>query len=283
MYEEFNNPKHLKQSKMNNIKSILILSVLMLVSQIISAQQMRTDSIQKAMAAKKWSFSLSLGAALIGPGAALNNEMKKIGFNDKPNDLNFFGIFTIKNKKVYPQIKRAAAWDLEVRFNLSKKSAFSMAIGQSHHYTAKGYSRKGYQNFNGSGYDYYLTIVHDVLFVSADYVFRYEPGYGGISVGPVMAIHRVSEGGSSGPFVKTSSFKSGFHIGADIPLFQKQVWFMAFGFNYTWLPPATIGPNTENFRKSTGSAFPFSNPSGNTNITIPLATVQMNLTTGWRF
>jgi hypothetical protein len=281
MKSTINSP--LKQIKMYNIKSILILSLLMHLSQFISAQQMSAESIQQAITEKKWSFSLSLGAALIGPGAALSREMNEIGFGDNPPDFDFFGIFTIKNNKEYPEVKKSAAWDMEGRFNLSNHSALSLTLGKSHHYIVNGYRYKGYQSIEGGGLDYRLTIVHDVWFVSADYIFRYAPGYGGIAVGPVIAMHRVSEGASSGSGVKTSTLKPGFHVGADIPLFQKKSWFMAFGLNYTWLPSTTLGPNTEQYRKTTNDAFPGAKSSVNHSDKIPLATLQMSLTTGWRF
>ncbi len=268
---------------MYNLKSILILSVLIQVCQLGSSQKAFTDSIQQIVPEGKWSFSLSLGATLIGPGSALNREMKEIGFGDYPPDFDFFGIFKIKNNQEYPQIKKAITWDMETRINISSNSALAFSFGKSHHYTVEGYSREGFQNFDGSGGANYLTIVHDVWYLSADYVFRYAPGYGGIAVGPVMAMHRVSEGESSTSGVRTSTLKPGFHIGGDFPLFQKKTWFMAFGLNYTWLPPTEIGPNTEKLRTASGGGFPGAHGSGSQSNTIPLATVQMSVTTGWRF
>lgn len=270
---------------MNNLKSILILNVLILLCQPGSAQKAFTDSIQQIIPEGKWSFALSLGTTLIGPGSALNREMKEIGFGDYPPDFDFFGFFEIKNNQEYPQLKKALTWDMETRLNLSGNSALAFSLGKSHHYTVDGYSREGFQDFDGSGRAYYLTIVHDVWYVSADYVFRYAPGYGGIAVGPVMAMHQVSEGESSASGVRTSTIKPGFHIGADLPLFQKKSWFMAFGLNYTWLPPTEIGPNTEKLRtaSTSGGGFPGVHGSGNQSNTIPLATVQMSVTTGWRF
>ncbi len=268
---------------MYNLKSMISLSVLILISQFGFAQKAFTDSIQQAIPEKKWSFAVSLGTTLIGPGSALNREMKEIGFGDYPPDFNFFDFFKIKNNQEYPRIKKAITWDMETRLNLSRNSALAFSLGKSHHYTVDGYSREGFQNFNGSGRANYLTIVHDVWYVSADYVFRYAPGYGGIAVGPVMAMHRVSEGESSASGVRTSTLKPGFHIGGDLPLFQKKSWFMAFGLNYTWLPPTEIGPNTEKLRIASGGGFPGVHGSGNQSNTIPLATFQMSVTTGWRF
>jgi hypothetical protein len=118
--------------------------------------------------------------------------------------------------------------------------------------------------------------------MSLDYIFTFQDSYTGLRIGPVMAMHQVSENGSTGSEQRKTTVKPGINLGFDAALFEKKSWFMAISMGYSWIPPVSIGPYEKIIHYATAdgvdtitSIYPDSK--------IPLSSLKIGLTMGWKF
>ncbi len=225
---------------------------------------------------EKWSFSVFTGFSLMGPAKGTYDQMKVAGLNSvRPAQDSIAGS---GGRSVYPQKRTGIVWNLEAGYTISRRSGLLLSVGKSYQSTVKGYQNIG----NGNS----LELNSQLWSVSFNYLWRIGKGNGGLNIGPVTAWYKVGEvypGQSDNGVTYASTFKPGVNVGYTLPLVKKKSWFLTFKTNYTWLPEAEIGPYTSSHTLYYGTSNQEVHTSTFGKSKINLSTINIGLSTGWRF
>ena len=261
---------------MNPTKIVFILSLLMILYAQGHSQNSYRGCYGFDCKEKKWSLSIIASVSLLGPGPAIKEQMISSGLGDiRPAFDDWFG----HDEQVdYPTRGNGIVLNIEFIYNLSKKSGLQFTAGEHLHSSVHGYDRIGLGN--------YLSINNDVWTASLDYVLKIRKGKDALSIGPEIALHKTSADNPTSYYpliTTTSSFKGGFNMGYSFSLVQKKSWFLSLKTKYTWLPSAEIGPYTVTHELGvlTEDHETFTSTFNKTKVN--LSTINIGISTGWRF
>lgn len=225
---------------------------------------------------RKWFVSFTASAGISSIGKQMEDAMVKSGFGDtKITEWNII-IASFTTTEEYPKRTNSIVpWDMEIRHSLSAQRAVAITFSNSYHAEVNGY------NYFKAGREHYLTLDTRVMLLSMDYIFTLPDSYSGFRIGPAMAIHRVTEGGSTMLAQSNTTIKPGLNLGFDLALFEKKSWFMAFSFGVTWIPPVSVGPySKEDSYVEDGELKTYTSTFKSTKVN--LSSAKIGLTMGWR-
>jgi hypothetical protein len=266
---------HLLMKPVFTLKMFLY-SLLFVLDGSLNAQATEPAISAQEINSRKWSFSLSASGNVIGVGKQMESSLVDAGFGDVYTFTEYIFGLNFTTTKDYP-IKTSSSipWNLEVRHALSARHAVAATFGNSYHASITGYNKFG----ESTGH--FLTLDTKVLQFSVDYIFTLTDSYTGFRIGPVMAIHRLYENGSTENQQSTTTIKPGLNLGFDVALFQKKSWFMAVSIGGSLIPSVTVGPYIkegsyyqDNVLKHYTSTYEASK--------IQLSSLKIGLTMGWR-
>jgi hypothetical protein len=225
---------------------------------------------------KKWSMSVFTGYGLSAAGQDIKAGMEDAGWKGKKPVLN--SPVQCFPHGHYLRQTTGLSWSIQSRYNLSGKSAFELSAGNSFHSTIEGFDLNKTESE--------LRIKSDQWNVAFNYIWRTGRGNGGFTIGPVLSSFKSVADYPDQKYKQpsvTSAIRAGFNVGYTHSLIQKKSWFLAMKVNYTWMPPAEIGPYT--VKHNGGMDQIIAEPGYSTfeKASIGLESLQFGLTTGWRF
>lgn len=221
---------------------------------------------------KRWSISFFAGISPLGPRQHIEDQMDLSGFMYRQSNGILPGFSNSPNRIV------GWTWSFLSRFNLANRSGIEISMGNLQKSVINAYDDSRYYND--------LRITSRLWNISLNYVLRTGKGNDGFVIGPTVArltidaeSHRAELLGAS----TIAQWKPGFNVGYSYSVIQKKSWFLSLRANYTWLPDAVIGPYT--VQNDIGIIYPAPVVFTSTfnSASINLQTLQVGVTTGWRF
>lgn len=255
---------------------VALLSILPVLENRLNAQVTDQAIHDQVHNTRKWFVSFTASAGISSIGRQMESSMLKSGFGDTATSTwDFFGLSYHTSNDYPDRTSSIIPWDIEIRRSLSAHRALAFTFSNSYHALVEGYNLFGY------GGEHFLTLDTRVSLLSVDYVFTLPDSYSGFRIGPALAIHHVTESGTTMHEQAKTTFMPGLELGFDAALFEKKSWFMAFSMGGTLLPSVAVGPysRVESFEHD-GNLESYT--STYKSVKINLSSMKIGITMGWR-
>ncbi len=180
---------------------------------------------------KKWFVSLSTGKSFLGPANDLEQAMKDSGFGD--NHLDGSGLSGSHHTIQYPSHSSGLNWEMEVKHHINRRYSLLLSLGTSWVQTVTGNDEIGFNEQLQASWGNTLKLNCVARTVAVQYVFRTSnEGYDGLSIGPAITFHRVSENSSVENPYRHTSIRPGIRLGYTFSIINSKNWFIAGNLHY---------------------------------------------------
>lgn len=233
---------------------------------------------------KKWSISIFTGYTLLGPAQSLKNRIMESDFRDtSPGYATETGFIDAVK---YPKSSISPAWNIELRYRVSKHTTFGFDAGQLSKYRIAAYDHLfTIPNEANDGYPVgnYLTLKSDLKAVSVLYIRKLHLVNDEISIGPALGMSRIVDVDTKGTKRNPGVFKPGIQLGYAIDFVKTKGFYLKAQLKYNWFPDAHVATIAKDYDNGTYAY----NPENHTSIfkatKVSVSTIRIGLSAGFRF